>query len=456
MKISYARVSTLEQNLDLQIDAHEKIGCKKTITDEINRAVAEKFSLTRLKESLKECAKHPNLYKVMIFLIHMFCLKSAIFAGQYHKTLLTKQLRQSILQTKKEFNINAISLAIKLPNEDQPIVIHAGTTEMGNRKRITNSNLFQVASITKTFTAALVAKAIIENHIKKSDTIGKFFPQYKKWARVTIEQLINQTSGIPDYDQTKGWWKKLVSNPHKEWSAKSLINIAYSMPENFKPGSNWAYSNTNYVLLGMIVSKEAGHSLNILMKNLINENGLKNSYFLSGNPPKSIMNKMAHGYYAIYDQTQINTSWLQGAGGIVSNVEDLTKWMFQLFNRNDLNGFPITKLTQFVSTDNGENSHTVTQTAYSFGLFRMNTPEGLIFFVPGLAPGYTSMVVYAPCLDVYFAYLASRGTMQGFHKKMLMSVMKLVKQNLAHEIGYAPKYCAGLKPSSRFAFPKIG
>ena len=143
--------------------------------------------------------------------------------------------------------------AIKLPNEDRPVVINVGTTEMGNRKRITDNNLFQVASITKTFTAELIAQAIIQNQIRKSDTIGKFFPQYKKWKNITIEQLINQTSGIPDYDQTKGWWKKLVNNPHKEWSAESLVNIAYSMPENFKPGSSWAYSNTNYVLLGMMV-----------------------------------------------------------------------------------------------------------------------------------------------------------------------------------------------------------
>ena len=48
------------------------------------------------------------------------------------------------------------------------------------------------------------------------------------------------------------------------------------------------------------------------------------------------MNEMAHGYYGIYDATQINPSWLQGAGGIISNAEDLTKWMFQLFTKNIL------------------------------------------------------------------------------------------------------------------------
>ncbi|KTC89257.1 MULTISPECIES: serine hydrolase domain-containing protein [Legionella] len=401
-------------------------------------------------------AKNPNLYRVMIFLIHLFFLKTAISAEVCHKTILTKQLRQSILLTKNEFNINAISFAIKLPNENRPVVINIGTTEMGNKKRITDNNLFQVASITKTFTAELIAEAIMQNQIKKSDTIGKFFPQYKKWANVTIEQLINQTSGIADYDQTKGWWKKLVNNPHKEWSAESLVNIAYSMPENFKPGSGWAYSNTNYVLLGMIVSKTAGYSINTLMKNLFNKTRLTNSYFLNANPPKPIMNEMTHGYYGIDDQTQINTSWLQGAGGIISNSEDVTKWLLQLFTRNDSIGFPITKFAQFVRTDNGKNSHTITETAYSFGLFRMNTPEGLIYFTPGLTAGYTSMMVYAPCLNVYFSYLASRGPMEGFHKKMLMSLMKLVKQNLSHDKVYAPKYCTGLKPSNRFVFPKIG
>lgn len=248
----------------------------------------------------------------------------------------------------------------------------------------------------------------------------------------------------------------LVNDPHKEWSAESLVNIAYSMPENFKPGAGWAYSNTNYVLLGMIVSKATGHSINTLMKDLLNETRLKNSYFLNVTPPKSIMNEMTHGYYEIYDQTQINPSWLQGAGALISNAEDLTIWMVQLFTRNGSIGFPRTQLTQFIGTDNGKNSNSITQTAYSFGLFRMNTPEGLIYFTPGLAPGYTSMMVYAPCLNVYFTYLASRGSMPGFHKKMLMSMMKLIKQNLPpQEIAYKPKYCAGLKPSNTFVFPKL-
>ena len=369
--------------------------------------------------------------------------------------MVKHKLDQTVLKIKNRFHIHAISLAVILPGENKPYLINNGTVQIGSNKKISGNNLFQIGSITKTFTAEITAKEIANKKLRLSNTVGDFLPQYKKWKSITIEQLINQTSGIPDYDASHNWWSNLVKNPNRVWSSNELINISYHMHENFKPGTAWAYSNTNYVLLGMILEHVQGKSSKMMMQKLFKEENLDNTYYLVQTYPENILKKMIHGYYKKYDQTPINTSWLQTAGGSVSNPNQIVRWYYSLFNTHNKTGFPITTFTSFVTTDNGKTTKNISTTGYSFGVFRMNTPEGLIYFTPGLTPGYTSMVAYAPCLNTYFSYSASSGLLKGFHKSMLMDIMKILNQDINIKKIHTPKYCRNWKYKRRFYFPKI-
>ena len=115
----------------------------------------------------------------------------------------------------------------------------------------------------------------------------------------------------------------------------------------------------------------------------------------------------------------------------------------------------------FVNTATGKSLNSPNDIGYSFGSFRMNTPEGLIWFTPGLTTGYTSMIVYAPCLDVYFAYSASVAPLGSFHKDMILDVLHQLNsdQKFIHYLRKhvdLPNYCSTLKPAKEFEFPKIG
>lgn len=113
------------------------------------------------------------------------------------------------------------------------------------------------------------------------------------------------------------------------------------------------------------------------------------------------------------------------------------------------------------NTTTGKSLNSFNGIGYSFGAFRMNTPEGLVWFTPGLTTGYTSMIAYAPCLDVYFAYSANLAPLSNFHKEMILGVLHELNRNqqfinFIHKHVVLPDYCSKLKPAKEFKFPKLG
>lgn len=384
---------------------------------------------------------------IFILLPFSFCYGSS----QYNS------LQKLVNKEKDKFNIPGLSLSILLPNQPSVITFTAGTKSTVNKTPIASNSLFQVGSVTKTFTALLIAREINNKHITLSDKFGTFFPEYPKWKNITIEQLINQTSGIFDYIRSPGWWEKVYAQKNI-WQPHDLVNIAYKYSNDFNPGSAWRYSNTNYVILGMILEKITNEPLGNLMKNLFDAVNLNHTHYLISPYPQNIMKKMAHGYWQNADQiggdtTAINGSWLQSAGAIVSTTDDLIRWEKYFYK----NRIPF----HLQNTTTGKNLDTLNGIGYSFGSFRMNTPEGLVWFTPGLTPGYTSMIVYAPCLDVYFAYSANLAPLENFHKEMMLGVLHELNKNqqfinFIHKHVVLPDYCLKLKPAKEFKFPKIG
>lgn len=402
-----------------------------------------------ISKFIKKCISIGSIISIFM------CCSSFANNHNFDRSLIQNNLKRTVSEIKNQFQINAISLAVILPGENKPFVINNGTVKICSKK-ISKNNLFQIGSITKTFTAEIAAKMIENKKLRLFDKVGQYLPQYKKWKSITIEQLINQTSGIPDYDASPNWWTNLVKNPDRIWKSNELINIAYRMHKSFKPGAGWDYSNTNYVLLGMILDKiQNRKSPKVMMDQIFQEARLDNTYYLTKKYPQEILRRMVHGYYRKYDQTNINTSWLQSAGANVSNPNQIASWYYFLFNIENRTGLPITRFTSFVKTNDGEKTNNIYETGYSFGIFRMNTPQGLIYFTPGLTPGYTSMVVYAPCLNTYFSYSTSSGLLKGFHKTMLMSIMKILNQEISRNSISTPKYCHNWKYRQQFIFPKI-
>ncbi|MGQ0568282.1 MAG: serine hydrolase domain-containing protein, partial [Armatimonadota bacterium] len=121
---------------------------------------------------------------------------------------------------------------------------------------------FRIASLTKTFVAVVVLQLVGEGKLSLDDAVENRLPGLVPNGRnITIRYLINHTSGLFDYVEDQNVFRRLVSNTSRVWSPQELIAVGTSHKALFAPGRGWAYSNTGYLLLGLIVEKVTGISL---------------------------------------------------------------------------------------------------------------------------------------------------------------------------------------------------
>jgi len=244
-------------------------------------------------------------------------------------------------------------------------------TPMGSiNRRGKPINLMGDGSITKSFTAAIILQLESENKIKLNDTLGKYLPQYSDWSSVTIRQLLNMTAGIFDYsNDSTAFEKKLASNIYQQWSPEELIKFSYNNTEKsencpkggntcFAPGAGYYYSNADYILLEMIISKITGHTFEQeIYDRLLGPSSrlgrLNNTYYVPDTYPAGIALRMVRRYDpTLGDITFMNMSWAGPAGANISNTADLVDWARLLFQtREVLPEQQSNMLTQLICAD---------------------------------------------------------------------------------------------------------
>lgn len=179
---------------------------------------------------------------------------------------------------------------------------------------------FRIASITKQFTAALVLQLAEEGKIRLDGKITDYLPDYRKdtGGRVTVHQLLNHTSGIPDY-------KNVASNPY---SAIDFVKKHVSGDLEFEPGSKYKYNNGGYSILGAIIERVTGKSYETnLQERLLAPAGMTNSGYARNS---SVLESQASSYertpagYIV--APYIDMAIPYAAGSMYSTVEDLFKW----------------------------------------------------------------------------------------------------------------------------------
>src|SRR6185312_10111067 len=132
--------------------------------------------------------------------------------------------------------------------------------------------LYQIGSTSKSFTVAVILQLEAAGKLSIYDTLGKWLPEYPAWKDVTIRQLLNMTSGIPNYSETEWMSRVWAKEPMRAFSLKELVDAAYPSATNQLPVSRgYHYSNTNYVLAAMVAEKASGKSFTDLVHQLVIE-----------------------------------------------------------------------------------------------------------------------------------------------------------------------------------------
>jgi D-alanyl-D-alanine carboxypeptidase len=306
-------------------------------------------------------------------------------------------------------HISTLSMSISFRGDPEDIKLAVGTTQYGGGERVTPSNVFQIGSNTKSFTAAIILKLEADGVLSIDDTVGKWLPQYPAWSKATIRELLNMTSGIPTYDATPAWEADISNDPYAKSTLEQLV--AYVYPTLHQPGQ-WEYSNTGYILAQMIIDKASWwHSYQAELDRLFTENNLRNTFYEPYFYPAAVNRRLVSGYYVNTDDPGLakllgmdtknfSLGWTQAAGGIIATPKDLTTWVRELFEGGVLPRKQRKELLSLVAIPGGEPIKKTSDKhpqGFGLGIFQITAPPlGLFWGYEGSTLGYRAAYAYLP------------------------------------------------------------
>jgi CubicO group peptidase (beta-lactamase class C family) len=209
-----------------------------------------------------------------------------------------------------------------------------GVRDLRTKAKIDARTNFRLASFTKQFTAIAAMLLVRDGTLRYEESVTNIFPEFPAYGKtITVRNLLNHTSGLPDYEDLMDQVEKTkgpVWSPEKQiHDAEVLQLLEKESHGKFAPGTKWEYSNSGYVVLGLIVAKVSGNSFGEFLHDRIFA-PLKMNHTLVFEKGRNEVANRAHGHSkkenALVETDQSSTSATEGDGGIYSNLEDLSKW----------------------------------------------------------------------------------------------------------------------------------
>ena len=349
-------------------------------------------------------------------------------------------LEKYLFDRRKIELISGVSAFVRLKDSKTGISAVAGTTKFYHSgQRITPRTLYQIGSNTKQMTAAVILQLEAKGLLDIDQTVGHWLPQYPAWGKVSIRRLLNMTSGIPTYTEEPRFMDIQAHRPNRHFTNEQLVAFAYPTPtHHLPPSTGWFYSNTNYVLAGMIAEKASGKKLAELYQiGIFDPLYMRESFYQARAYPESVLARMSSGYFnnptcGEYDpdckvaplaplvgknMLRSDISWAGPAGGIVSTPRDLQRWVVGLFGGRVLKPKQLKELLTLVSSETGR---PIAQTSaeeprgFGLGVSQVYAPGlGRIWFYEGITLGYRAVYFYFPTDDLVITAFANSQAPEG-------------------------------------------
>ena len=271
----------------------------------------------------------------------------------------------------------------------QVTVATSGLADVATQTPMAAGDRVRVGSVTKTFVATVVLQLVAEHRLALGDTIARWLPGLVPGGGgITVQELLQHTSGIYSYTTDPGFLQALAADPTRVWQPAELVRIAVAHPPVFPPGTSFAYSNTDYVLLGMIIQAATGHPVGQqLQARIFRPLGLRDTYFPYANP--HLRTPYAHGYLlgqpgttGPADGTVMSPSWAGAAGGIVSTAPDIARFYTALLSGKLLPAAQLQEMMTTTPTPQGDD--------YGLGIQAEQLPCGTAWGHQGSFHGYFS------------------------------------------------------------------
>lgn len=243
----------------------------------------------------------------------------------------------------------------------------AGVADLDSgRPMVDARGRFRLASDTKAFTATAVMRLVADGRIRLDDRAGAYVPQLAEQS-ITVRQLLKQTSGLPEYATLVDW--------NSPGTPEDYLALALSQPPVFTPGSDWGYSNTNYLVLGMVIDKVSGVDFRTYVERVIlRPLHLDDTYWpapgelaLRGPHARNYGVHPAHPEAGRVDVTELPGYEFGASGGLVSTPRDLNTFWNALFENRLLPRWALRLMTRD-TTDVGNRDTYPAGSRYGYGI----------------------------------------------------------------------------------------
>ena len=361
--------------------------------------------------------------------VRILCAFGSLIAGVSHTEASATSLKpidQAALQdtvdtTARELMIPGAMVLLRTPQRE--FIVSYGTTQLGAATAPRADTHFRIASNTKTMTSAVILLLAQEGKIALGDSISKYVAGIPSGDAITIAELLSMRSGLYNYTNASELAASLDHDPAKAWTPAELLAIALRHPPTFPPGQAYEYSNTNYLLLGLIVEKVETKALaDVFAARLFGPLGMRETS-LPASSSNTLPEPYSHGYlygsssYALTDapypadlqaqakagtlkpndDTDQNPSYALAAGGAISTARELAVWIRALVGGEVLSS---SSQRQWLESPAPEDTNKPDGQKYGYGIAQISFGPNRLYFHGGEMPGYNSFMGHDPINDV--------------------------------------------------------
>jgi len=282
-------------------------------------------------------------------------------------------------------------------------IIHEGrfgkaNIEAGTNNAVTNN--YKIGSITKQFTSVAILMLQEQGKLSVDDKITKHLSDYPE-PNITLRQLLNHTAGLPNYTNMPSWF----STANESKTVDEMLAFFKDEPLDFKPGTDWSYSNSGYIVLGAVIEKVSGISYEeFIEKNIFNKIGMNHTYY--GRDDEKIA-ELAIGYSKKVGGTfekamEMSLTQPYAAGSIISTVGDQFIWIKAIRDNKLISEESKKSAWTSAILPNGKNTH------YGFGWMQNEIAGYQSIEHGGSIFGFVCSGVYIPEQDIFVSILSNR------------------------------------------------
>ncbi|WP_340112589.1 serine hydrolase [Maribellus mangrovi] len=326
-------------------------------------------------------------------------------------SILSELLQYALDSTMAVHNIIGASASLILPEKGTWKGVY-GMSNPSTKDSIKSDMLFGIGSCTKIYVAAVLLKLAEKGLLSLDDSLHHWLPAYENIdSTVTIRQLLGHRSGVNDYlNENPATWNALISDFSAYWSPEKILS--YVLPENFPPGTLGRYSNTGYILAGMIIKAATGDTsfTQTLHSEILDPLNLTYTMVDIEEP---LVADLAHGWFD-YDEDKIRedvfehprTAFWSGywtAGAILATAKDLCDFTWHNYRGDILNQTSLEAMFDFKPVQISYNWED-----YGLGVVKQNMLGEEIYCHSGNAGWYSAFTTYFPKYDISISVLVNQ------------------------------------------------